>query len=295
MIKKWITDEGIYFIKTLIGAGLLMVLAVLLSYAFADTLHEKELLMVENEQLPAKALLEFIGLQQLQVFVPRLEIFFIALMVTNFIMIEAIIGHSVHSMRNSIEKGAFAFYYAQSMPAWQYYILVVIRVIGSALLAWSFYMAEVYLACSVLCKGLESDVVSTVQLMMGKMLFHGIPVVFLAVAIGVLYGIKQGYSMHGADFGLCLLGISFVIGNIYKIPQYIGHLQMEEMVNAQDIMNLAYQIKQIRFACPLAWLNPYNIYHSVVTTDVLLGYGLASVCVLCAAGVIFWKRNWWEV
>lgn len=296
MIKQWLKKEGIYFIKMFSTFAVLGVLAVLLSQLLAGVLQERELLMVENEEVLPATVLELIGMQQLQVFAPELEIFFIIMMVTNLIIMGAIIGHSVHSVRESIEKGALSFYYVQVMKSWQYFAITVLRVVGSALVLWLAYVIEMMLAGVILCACNPAltgeEIVLTVLL---EMAWTGIPVVLLMSSAGMLYGIKQGYSMHGVDYGLCILGISFLIGNIYKIPQYVGQMQIDEMTNAQEMMNLAYQLKQIRWICPFAWVNPYNIYHSVLGQGMLWGYLGVAILILIVTGVVFSKRDWWEL
>jgi len=296
MIKQWIKKEGIYFIKTICAFAIFGVLAVVLSQVFAGVLQERELLMVENEEVLPATVLELIGMQQLQVFAPELEIFFIIMMVTNLIIMGAIIGHGVHSVRESIEKGAFSFYYAQVTKSWKYFGMIALRVAGAALVLWLVYVLEMMLAGVILCVCNPAlageEIVLTVLL---EMAWTGIPVVLLMSSAGVLYGIKQGYSMHGVDYGLCIIGISFLIGNLYKIPQYVGQMQIDEMMNAQDMMNLAYQLKQIRWICPFAWVNPYNIYHSVLDQGVLWGYLGVAILILIVTGVVFSKRDWWEL
>lgn len=295
MIKRWFEEEGIYFIKAMLSMGLLIVVAIVLSTVLSGPLQEREQIMVENGEVLPATVLELIGMQQLRAFPPKMEIFLIALMVANLIVMGCIIGHSVHSVRESIKKGAFAFHYVQVMQPWQYYIMVVLRTMCSALLIWGIYVIEVLLAAGILCNRLSVDVLPKVQAIVGAMAVRGIAVVMLMVAIGVLYGIKQDYRMHGVDFGLCLIGVSFIVSNAYKIPQYFGQKQIDEMVNAQDMMNLAFQMKQVRFVCPFAWLNPFNIYHNILETGVLWSYGLVAVGILVAAGVVFWKRDWWEL
>lgn len=251
--------------------------------------------MVENEEVLPAAVLELVGMQQLQIFPPQLELFFLVTMVTNVIIMGLLIGHSVHRMRESYEKGAFAFYYIQMMRPWQIYLLTIARIVFSALLVWGIYVAGVLLAGEVLCSGLTSEVLTSVPWIIYKMGMRGIVIVVLMTAIGVLYGIKQNYKMHGVDYGICLMFLGFAISNAYKIPQLIGQKQVEEMVNAQEMMQLAYTMKQVRCVYPLAWLNPFNVYHEVLDVEMITTYGWIAIMIFVVAGVSYSARDWQEL
>ena len=263
MLKKRVTDEIIYLIKAAFAYAVMMALVVMLSSLLASTLEESELLILESEAGISTAMLELVGMQALRQFPPQIEIFFLLLMVTNLVVCAAVIGHSVHRMRESYEKGGFAFYYAQVMRPWQYYIMTGVRILLSAELVWGIYIAMVYGALKVLSQGIAIEVVIVVFNIISEMALRGLVIILLMSVVGILYGIKQNYKMHGVDYGLCLIGVGFLVGNAYKIPQLIGQKQIEEMVNAQDMMQLTYAIKQLRVACPFSWLNPFNIYHTI--------------------------------
>lgn len=295
MTKRRLIDEGIYLLKAAIAFAVCMVVAVLLSSILSGALLEREQQMLESGQVPSGAILELVGVQELRVFPPQVEIFFLLLMILNLIPLGMIIGHSVQSMRRSFEQGAFAFYYVQVMERWMYYGLTLIRVLFSGVLAWGIYIVEVILASSFVTRGLETEIGAVVSSVLGIMAWRGAGIMLLMVALGVLYGGCQYYRLHGSDYGLFLIGISFILGNLYKIPQVIGYKQIEEMVNAQMTMKVVYYMKQIRFLCPFSWLNPFNIYHDTLNASVIWGYGLIAVALLVVAGIVFWKRDWQEL
>jgi len=295
MLIRRIIDESKYFIKTIIGIGVLMVIAVVLSSLLSGLLEEQELLMVENEEILPPTVLELVGMKELQIFPPQLEVFFLIIMVTNVIVMGLLIGHSVHRMREDYERGTFIFFYMQKMRPWQYYLMSVLRIVLSAFVVWAIYMAGVVLACEVVCREMSSDVLGMVTHILEEMAVRGVPVVLLVVAVGVLYGIKQNYKMHGVDYGICLIALGFVAGNAYKIPQFIGQKQIDEMVNAQEMMKIAYTMKQARVVCPFAWLNPFSIHHEVLDISVLNTYGWIAIALLVVAGVIYSMRDWQEL
>lgn len=295
MIIRWILDEGKFLIKTAILLMFCLIVTVMLSDVLGDFLLEKELLMEEMEKLPPVATLELIGMQSLKVFPARVEIFFLILMIVNLVTIGIVIGHSVHRMRASFENGSFAFYYMQVMNKGIYYLFIVLRLLFVNMMVWLIYIFEVKLGISYLVKGLESEVAVVVEGILRELAYRGIGVLILMTAIGVLYGIKQRHSFHGVDFSVCIMGILFVLGNIYKIPQFIGQKQIEAMVNAQDIMRTTYYIKQIRFVCPFSILNPYNIHHNIIPVDLAWNYAGVGLLLLFITGIFFELRNWQEL
>ena len=295
MTKRRLIDEGIYLLKAAIAFAVCMVVAVLFSSILSGALLEREQQMVETGQVPSDAILELVGVQELRVFPPQVEIFFLLLMILNLIPLGMIIGHSVQSMRRSFEQGAFAFYYVQVMERWMYYGLTLLRILLAGVLIWGIYIVEVILASSFVTRGLGAEIGAVVSSVFGTMAWRGIGIVLLMVAFGVLYGICQYYRLHGVDYGLFLIGISFTLGNLYKIPQVVGYKQIEEMVNAQMTMKVVYYMKQLRFLCPFSWLNPFNIHHNILNESVIWGYGLVAVVILVVAGIIFWKRDWQEL
>lgn len=295
MGKRQIIDDTIFIIKTALAVAVLMGIAVCLSSILSGPLQERELLMIENEEVMSTAMLELIGMQQLQQFPAKIEIFFLILMVYNLIVIGNIIGYSVHTMRRSFSQSSFIYYYAQVMRMWQYYLITILRTVFSAFVVWGIYIAGVIFASEFLTRGLDSEMVNTISMILNELAVRGTGIVLFMVAIGVLYGIKQCYRMHGVDYGLCLIGISFILGNLYKIPQLIGQKQIEDMVNAQEMMQMAYQLKQIRFLNPFAWLNPFNIHNHILETEVIYRYGAVALGLIVVAGIIFSVRDWKEL
>ena len=295
MIKDRVARELIYLIKTaLIFAGMLGI-TIVLSHVLGGALAAKELEMLENEQVLATAMLELIGMQMLQQFPANIEVFFLIIMVLNLIVMGTIIGHSVHAMRKSVEQGAFGFLYMQTMHTGMYFGITVLLVLMTALLTWGIYSAELFLASNFLLKGYGAAVFSSVYAILTSIAGLGAGVVVLMVSISVLYGVAQSYSMHGVDFGLAIMGLSFVLGNVYKIPQVIGHNQIEQMINAQQTMEVARMLKQIRFLCPFSWLNPFNIYNYILSPRMIGSYVIVAVAIFVIAGVVFCLRDWQEV
>ena len=295
MVVRWILDEGKFLLKTIIIITLSLIVTVILSGVLSNVLLEKELLLEEIEKLPPLATLELIGMQSLQVFPAQVEVFFLILMVLNLVIIGLVIGHSVDRMRASFENGTFVFYYMQVMNKGIYYVFAVFRLLFVNITVWAIYILGTKIGISYIVKGLDGDVVAVVEGIHRELAVRGIGVLILMTAIGVLYGIKQNQSLYGIDFGLCVMGVLFVLGNIYKIPQFIGQKQVEAMVNAQEIMKLTYQMKQMRSICPFSILNPFSIYHNIFDADMAWRYAGIGIMVLLVAGIVFWVRNWREL
>lgn len=295
MIKSKIAHEIIYLIKTALAFAGMIVITIVLSQILGEALAAKELEMIENEQVLATAMLEMIGMQALQQFPANIEVFFLIIMVLNLIVMGTIIGHSVHAMRKSVEQGAFSFLCVQTMSVWMYFCVTALMALLVALLSWGIYSTELFFASNFLLKGYGMAVFSSVYAILKSVAILGAGVVVLMVAISVLYGVAQSYSMHGVDFGLAIMGISFVLGNVYKIPQMIGHNQIEQMINAQQTMEVARMLKQMRFLCPFSWLNPFNIYNYILSPRMIGSYMMVALAIFVIAGVVFSLRDWQEV
>ncbi|MBR2045521.1 MAG: hypothetical protein IJ958_05230 [Agathobacter sp.] len=295
MVKNKILDGLIYLAKTIVLLGVLLVITVVLSQELGALLGEKELELIENEQVIPLAMLELIGMQALQQVPADIEVFFLIIMVLNLVVIGKIMGHSIEVMRNGVRKGAFSFLYVQTMHVWVYFVRLVLSVLVMALVTWGLYIAGVFVCSSFVFTGLEAVFLTNANVVLSTMAFRGLGVLVLMVSFSVICGVKQIYSMDGVDFTLCVMGVSFVLGNAYKIPQLIGQKQIEQMVNAQQMMEITRGLKEIRFLCPYSWLNPFNIHNRILSTRMIWSYVLVAVAIMIMAGVIFCLRDWEEV
>lgn len=295
MIKKRVTDELVFLVKTAVAFGLGFLFTFGASRVLGELLEKKELDMLLNQQELPKATLELIGMQKLQQFPAEVEVFFLISMVSNLAIMGVIFAHSVHTMRQSVGQGSAGLLLLQVTKKRIYFVAECIRILLAAWLTWGIYMMGMFLAGGFLAKGVDISISSKVVDILSTMTVWGVVVALLVASISVLYGIKQQYRMHGFDFGLVLMGISFVIGNAYKIPQYIGQKQVEQMVNAQQTMEVMRTMKSFRWANPLSWLNPFNIYNKVLDVEMLWSYAGVAVLVFAVAGAVFCVRDWWEV
>lgn len=295
MIKHRVINELMFLLKMIIAFGIGVLIVFGASHLLGGVLAEKELEMALNQQEISKAMLELIGMQQLAQFPASIEVFFLLVLVLNLIVVCVIIAHSVHAMRRNLEQGAFGFLFVQVTKKHIYFIIELLRTLVVAFCTWGFYVVALFVTAAFLLSDAELLVADKVYEILSTMSIWGIAIVLLFVAIAVLYGIVQGYRMHQVDFGLAIIGVGFVIGNAYKIPQYIGQKQIEQMVNAQETMEIMRMMKTLRIACPFSWLNPYNIYNHVLDAGILWIYVAVALLVFAIAGAVFCLRDWWEV
>lgn len=295
MIKNRVINELVFLMKVVLtfGIGILVLFGV--SHVLGDLLAEKEVEMVLNQQELPKAMLELIGMQQLQQFPANIEVFFLSILVLNLIVMGMIITHSICAMRQGLERGSFGFLFVQVMKKCTYFIIEIFWTLVIAFLTWGIYVSAIFITAKLLLKNVEAMVATKVYVVIESMSTWGLGVVVLLVAISVLYGVKQSYRMHGMDFGIAIMGVGFIIGNAYKIPQYIGHKQIEQMVNAQETMEVMRMMKEFRFASPFSWLNPFNIYNHVMDVEMIWCYVGMAVLLFVIAGAVFCLRDWWEV
>lgn len=295
MLKRKITSELIYLLKVVVVLAVWNVVVFLVSQILGGVLAEKEAEMLVTQETVSKAALELIGMQQLSQFPAIIEVFFLSSLISNIVVLGSIVLHSVKMMRKSIGQGSFGFLFMQVVKKHHYFISESIRVFGVACLTWLSHIGMMFVTGILILKTVETDITEKICDVFTKMSLWGLAIVFLLVAISVLYGISQSGNMHELDFSIVVMSLPFILGNVYKVPQYIGQMQVEAMVNAQGTMEVVRMMKQFRFFCPFSWLNPFNIYNHVTDVGMIWCYiGVAAV-IFVVAGVVFCKRDWWEV
>ena len=295
MIKRKITSELIYLLKVMLVLAIWNVVVFFASQILGGLLADREAEMLLNKETISKAALELVGMQQLQQFPASVEVFFLSSLISNVVLLGSIVLHSVKMMRKSIGQGSFGFLFMQVVKKHRYFISEAIRVFAVAALTWGAYMAMMFLNGSFILKTLEVDVAEKVYDILWTMSLWGAGIVFLLVAVSVLYGISQSGNMHELDFSIVVMSVPFILGNLYKVPQYIGQLQVEAMITAQGTMKIVQVMKQFRFFCPFSWLNPFNIFNHVTEGGMIWCYVGVAALFFVVAGLIFCKRDWWEV
>ena len=162
MIKRKITSELIYLLRVIGVLAVWNVVVFFVSQMLGGVLAEKEAEMLANQETISKAAMELIGMQQLQQFPASVEVFFLSILISNFVLLGSIVLHSVKMMRKSIGQGSFGFLFMQVVKKHRYFISEAIRVFAVAALTWGAYMAMMFFNGSFILKTLEADVAEKV-------------------------------------------------------------------------------------------------------------------------------------
>lgn len=295
MWKIRVRDDGVYLIKMTILYTVLVLAVFFISGPVGDALLEREILMYsKGETLPSE-ILAFVGMQTLGHFPAKLEVFFLGLLILNLVAAMAAFLRGVHAMQASFEKGRFSFFFLQVMPLWKNYVILMGEILVTGLLGWVIYTTIVRIFAAILTSEVLPAEMDLIQSVLSDMTVRGIMVMFFMTAIGMVFGMSQKRHVQGGDICLCFLGGALVLGNMYKIPQYIAYLQTREMVRAQDTIAVFHTLKKFQVMCPFSWLNPYNIYHGFLDMKDLGIYILLATVLLVATGFWYCMRDWKEM
>ena len=295
MLKQKLKEDVFYFIKMALVYVVLVLVVFLLANSAGEVLQERENLMAAQDEMIPSAMLEFVGMQKLGQFPAKMEVFFVGLMILNIVVLIGIFVHGFSAMRRSFVKSRFSFFFMQIMPLWKNYVLWAGEILLTGLLGWAIYIFVVGIFGGMLTADMYVDDGVLFRALLEYMGARGISLALFVTALGMFFGLALEQRFQPVDLGLGLTGVSFVLGNLYKIPQYIGYTQVQQMVNAQETMETMRALKELRILCPFAWLNPINIYNGILDSKELWVYLLLAVLLLVAGGLWYCKRDWKEV
>ena len=295
MLKQRLKEDVVYLIKITIVYLLLVIGVYVASGLVGDVLQEREKVMMSNNEMIPSAILEFVGMQKLGQFPAKMEVFFVGLMILNLVVMASLFVRGVSAMYKSHTNGRFSFLFMQIMPLWKNYILTMGEILITCLFSWGLYILIVMGFGGLLVADMHVDSGVVLQELLGYMGTRGISLVLFMVALGMMFGTAQRQRVQPVDLSLGIIAISFVLGNLYKIPQYVGYTQVKQMIAAQKTMEIVRVWKQLRIVCPFSWLNPINIYNGILDSSQLWGYLLLAVLILVMSGLWYCKRDWTEV
>lgn len=295
MLKQKLREDGKYLILSFVTYLSFVLLAFLISGPLGKVLEEREVFMAAKDEAIPFVILEFVGMQKLGQFPADIEVFFLGLMILNLGVMVGFFVHGVSAMRNSFEKSRFSFGAVQIMPLWKNYIFVLAEILLKALLGWWIYMSVVSSFCGILASDLHVDDRTWILALLKDVSMCGVVLVLFMTVLGMLFGMSQHHRVHSIDVGLAMVGASFVLGNLYKIPQYIAYMQERGIGDVEKTMELVNVLKNFRILCPFSWLNPVNIYNGTLKMSQLLIYIVLGVVLSVVIGLWYSRRDWMEV
>ena len=294
MLKQKLREDGFYLIKATVIYFVLVLLMFVIAGPVGKVLEDREVLMAAKEETISYVILEFVGMKKLGQFPADVEVFFLGVMILNLGVMLGLFVHGVLSMRESFEKSRFSFFVMQIMPLWKNYIFVLAEILLKATLSWWLYLLVVRGFYGILIADLHMDDKLWLQNLLEDMGVRGLVVMLFMTALGMLFGMSQNRRVHSVDIGFGIVGISFVLGNLYKIPQYIAYMQKQGVGDVDSTMKLVDGLKNLRIVCPFSWLNPVNIYNGTLKMGQLWIYALLVVLVFVVIGLWYCKRDWRE-
>lgn len=295
MLKQKLREDGIYLIKVAVIYLMLVLLAFAITQPVGKVLEEREVLMAAKDEAIPLVVLEFVGMQKLGQFPADVEVFFLCLMILNLGVMTGLFVHGILAMRESFEKNRFSFFVMQIMPLWKNYVFVLAEIMLKAVLSWELYILAVRVFYGFLIADLHIDDRLWLQALMDDMGARGVLLALFMTALGMLFGMSQCRRVHSVDIGLGIVGVVFLIGNLYKIPQYIVHMQEQGIGDVEKTTELVDALRNLRIICPFSWLNPVNIYNGTLKMSQLWIYGVLAILLFVTTGLWYCKRDWREL
>lgn len=295
MLKQRLREDIIYLIKVAIVYFAVVLLVFVVAGPVGEVLRAREIIMAAKDQAIPSVMLEFMGMQKLGQFSAKVEVFFLGVMVLNLGVLIGIFVHGVRAMRASYEKNRFSFFFMQLMPLWKGYIFVIAEILFVSMLSWWLYTMMLGLFADVLTSDLYIDEIAVVSSLLESVGVRGFVLVLFMSALGMAFGMLQRRKVHGTDVGLGIVGASFVLGNLYKIPQCIAYLQPAAVGDTENIVKTANVLKGLRIICPFSWLNPVNIYNRTLEVAQLGIYVVLTLLLVVVIGIWYCKRDWQEL
>lgn len=228
-----------------------------------------------------KEMLAFLGMSGVYKGNPGLLVFYLGLIFTNMLAM-ALCVNSANMMNEDEEWGLTIFYLNQPYTKTQIFLLRLIAFLASALIKWAGYICAIFVSLKFLCEKLgissekELNYVQTIA-------WKGLPVLFLIATIIVLYSMSESRGMGYKDIALTICLFSFLLGNAYKITDYIAYHLRTLQENAKQISEISEILEKFRCVYPFTLLNILNEEVSPLPKNIFLIYcGIGALLLICS-------------
>ena len=236
-----------------------------------------------------KEMLSFLGMSTVYNGNPGLLVFYLGLIFTNMVAM-ALCMNSANIMNEDEEWGITIFYLNQPYTKTQIFFLRLIAFLGSVLIKWAGYICAIFVSLKFLCEKLgisfEKELTN-----IHTIAWKGLPVLFLIATFIVLYSMSETRSMNYQDMALTLCMFSFLLGNAYKVTDYIAYHLRTLQQNAKQVSEISEILEKFRCVYPFTLFNILNKEVSPLPENIFLIYGGIAVLFLIFSWFAYYIKN----
>ena len=276
MITRSIKKEYKQLWKPVLGFFLLLPLLALISFWAKD----KMALFLDKMPEWPEELLAFFGMTGLYQGNPGLLVFYLGLIFTTMFAM-AVCVNSADMMSADEEEGVTIFYVNQPYTKTQIFFIRLAWYLLSALLRWGVYIGSVAVSLTFLCGKLKIASEAGLKLVWA-IGWKGLPFLLFACGIAVVYSMVPFRDMSYRNFVLAWYFIAFVIGNVYKVTDYVVYLMQLGQEDFAAIAQISEKLELLRCVYPFTLLNVLNTEKNPLpglVPVVYIGLGLALLAI----------------
>lgn len=236
-----------------------------------------------------KEMLAFLGMSSVYNGNTGLLVFYLGLIFTNMVAM-ALCMNSANIMNEDEEWGITIFYLNQPYTKTQIFLLRLIAFLGSVLIKWTGYICAIFVSLKFLCEklgiSLEKELTN-----IHMIAWKGLPVLFLIATVIVLYSMSESRSMSYQDMALTLCMFSFLLGNAYKVTDYIAYHLRTLQQNAKQISEISETLEKFRCVYPFTLFNILNKEVSPLPENIFLIYSGIGALFLIVSWFAYYIKN----
>ncbi len=285
MIARSIKQEYKQLWKTGVIFFLIMFVVAIGSFMAKDYLPMIQEIAME---WPREAL-AFCGLSNVYAMNEGLLTFYLVLILVHMVaMAMCVVSGDIMNLDE--EEGITIFYLNQPYTKTQIFFIRLISFLGSVLIRWALYIGAIATALYFLCDKLglafekEWGNIYTIAV-------RGLPFLFFAATLTVLYSMLEVRNMNYRDFIFSFCILSYIIGNAYKVTDYVAYHLRSLQEDATAITQISRNLKQFRSAYPFTLLNVLNTEKKPLSEDIYLIYIGIGVVLILVSWLIYYRKN----
>ena len=285
MIARSIKQEYKQLWKTGVIFFLIMFVVAIGSFIAKDYLPMIQEIAIE---WPREAL-AFCGLSNVYAMHEGLLTFYLVLILVHMVaMAMCVVSGDI--MNRDEEEGITIFYLNQPYTKTQIFFLRLISFLGSVLIRWALYIGAMatalYFLCDKLGVAFEKEWGNIYIIAV-----RGLPFLFFAATLTVLYSMLEVRNMNYRDFIFSFCILSYIVGNAYKVTDYVAYHLRSLQEDATAITQISKNLKQFRSVYPFTLLNVLNTEKKPLSEDIYLIYIGIGVLLILVSWLIYARKN----
>ncbi len=285
MIARSIKQEYKQLWKTGVIFFLIMFIVAIGSFIAKDYLPEIQEIAME---WPREAL-ALCGLSNVYAMNEGLLTFYLALILVHMVAM-AMCVVSGDMLNRDEEEGITIFYLNQPYTKTQIFFIRFISFLGSVLIRWALYIGAIAVALYFLCDKLglafENEWGNIYMIAV-----RGLPFLFFIATLTGVYAMLETRNMSYRDFIFSVCIVSYIVGNLYKVTDYVSYYLRSIQADAEGIMQISRNLKQFRSVYPFTLLNVLNTEKKPLPEDIYFIYIGIGVLLILISWLIYYRKN----